>query len=43
MVAAERPGVVPAEIATGHCVALSHPRELAGRLASQATTPGTRR
>lgn len=31
-VAAERLGVVPDEIAAGHCVALSRPRELAGML-----------
>jgi hypothetical protein len=30
-VAAERLGIVPDEIAAGHCVALSHPEEL-GRL-----------
>ena len=41
-VAAERLGIVPDEIAAGHCVALSRPRELAGMLAGHAATPGPR-
>jgi hypothetical protein len=39
-VVAERLGVVPDQIAAGHCVALSRPRELAGMLAGYAATPG---
>jgi len=35
-VVADRLGVVPDEIAAGHAVALSHPKELAGLLASYA-------
>jgi pimeloyl-ACP methyl ester carboxylesterase len=35
-VAAERLGIVPDEIAAGHCVALSRPRELAGMLTGHA-------
>lgn len=35
-VAAERLGIVPDEIASGHCVALSRPRELAAMLAGYA-------
>jgi len=35
-VAAERLGIVPDEIAAGHCVALSCPRELAGMLTGHA-------
>lgn len=35
--AAERLGIVPDEIAAGHCVALSRPRELATLLAGYAT------
>jgi hypothetical protein len=34
-VVADRLGVVPEEIAAGHAVALSHPEELAGMLASR--------
>ncbi len=37
-VVADRLGVVPDEIAAGHAVALSRPRELAGLLASYAAT-----
>ena len=36
-VVAERLGIVPDEIATGHCAALSQPRELADLLARYAT------
>ena len=39
-VVADRLGVVPDEIASGHCVALSHPQELATLLARYATTAG---
>ncbi len=37
-VVAERLGIVPDEIASGHCVALSRPRELATMLAGYART-----
>jgi hypothetical protein len=37
-VATERLGVVPDEIAAGHCVALSRPRELADLLVTSAAT-----
>jgi hypothetical protein len=44
-VVAERLGIVPDEIAAGHCVALSRPAELAGMLAAYAAAhsgpPGT--
>lgn len=36
-VVAERLGITPDEIASGHCVALSHPKELADMLAGYAT------
>ena len=39
-IAADRLGIVPEEIAAGHAVALSRPKELAGTLASYATTSG---
>jgi pimeloyl-ACP methyl ester carboxylesterase len=39
-VVAERLGVVPDEIAAGHCVALSRPKELADLLAGYAASPG---
>jgi hypothetical protein len=39
-VVADRLGVVPDEIAAGHAVALSRPRELARLLASYAPTRG---
>ena len=39
-VAADRLGIVPEEIAAGHAVALSRPKELAETLASYATTTG---
>ena len=39
-VAAERLGIVPDEIAAGHCVALSRPRELADMLDGYAARPG---
>ena len=35
-VVSERLGIVPDEIAAGHCVALGHPRELADLLAGYA-------
>ena len=38
-VVAERLGIVPDEIAAGHCVALSRPSELATMLAEYAATP----
>jgi hypothetical protein len=38
-VVAERLGIVPDQIAAGHCAALSRPRELAGMLAGYAVTP----
>ena len=38
--AADRLGIVPDEIAAGHAVALSRPKELAETLASYATTSG---
>jgi hypothetical protein len=38
-VVAERLGIVPDEIASGHCVALSRPRELASLLAGYAGAP----
>jgi len=41
-VVAERLGIVPYEIAAGHCAALSRPRELAGMLPGHAATAGTR-
>jgi pimeloyl-ACP methyl ester carboxylesterase len=37
-VVAERLGVVPEEIAAGHCVALSRPRELADLLVGDAAS-----
>lgn len=39
-IAADRLGIVPEEIAAGHAVALSRPKELAETLASYATTSG---
>jgi hypothetical protein len=39
-VAADRLGVVPDEIAAGHAVALSRPKELADLLASYPSTAG---
>ncbi len=39
-VAAERLGIVPDEIAAGHRVALSRPRELASVLAGYTASPG---
>ncbi len=39
-VVAERLGIVPDEIAAGHCVALSRPKELADMLAGYAASPG---
>jgi pimeloyl-ACP methyl ester carboxylesterase len=39
-VVAERLGIVPDQIAAGHCVALSHPEELADMLAGYAAMPG---
>ncbi len=39
-VVANRLGIAPGEIAAGHAVALSRPRELAGLLASYAATSG---
>jgi hypothetical protein len=39
-VVADRLGLVPDEIAAGHAVALSRPKELAGLLASYAATSG---
>ena len=33
-------GIVPDEIAAGHCVALSRPRQLADLLAGYAAAPG---
>ena len=38
-IAAERLGITPDEIAAGHCVALSHPKELADILVGFAATP----
>lgn len=38
-VVAARLGIVPDEIASGHCVALSRPRELANLLAGYAGAP----
>lgn len=38
-VVADRLGIVPDEIAAGHCAALSRPRELAGLLATYADAP----
>jgi hypothetical protein len=38
-VAAERLGVVPDEIAAGHCVALGHPHDLANLLDSYTQPP----
>jgi pimeloyl-ACP methyl ester carboxylesterase len=40
-VVAERLGIVPDEIAAGHCVALSRPRELASLLAGYASAPAS--
>jgi pimeloyl-ACP methyl ester carboxylesterase len=37
-IAAERLGIVPDEIVSGHCVALSHPKELADLLVGYAAT-----
>jgi hypothetical protein len=37
-VVADRLAIVPDEIAAGHAVALSHPKELASLLASYAAT-----
>lgn len=39
-VVAERLGIIPDEIAAGHCVALSRPKELADLLAGYAASPG---
>jgi pimeloyl-ACP methyl ester carboxylesterase len=39
-VVTERLGIVPDQIAAGHCVALSRPKELATMLAGYAVTPG---
>jgi hypothetical protein len=39
-VVAERMGVIPDEIAAGHAVALSHPKELATLLVSYSATGG---
>jgi pimeloyl-ACP methyl ester carboxylesterase len=39
-VVAEPLGIVPDEIAAGHCVALSRPKELADMLAGYAASPG---
>jgi len=39
-VVAERLGIVPDQIAAGHCVALSSPKDLASMLAGYAATPG---
>jgi hypothetical protein len=39
-VAAERLGIAPDEIAAGHCVALSRPKELASMLAGYAASAG---
>jgi pimeloyl-ACP methyl ester carboxylesterase len=39
-VVADRLGIVPDEIAAGHAVALSHPKELADLLDSYAVTNG---
>jgi pimeloyl-ACP methyl ester carboxylesterase len=39
-VVGERLGIVPDEIDAGHCVALSRPKELAGRL-DRYRTPGS--
>lgn len=39
-VVAERLGVIPDEIAAGHAVALSHPKELARLLVSYSATGG---
>lgn len=39
-VVAERLGIVPDQIAAGHCVALSRPKDLASMLAGYAATPG---
>ena len=41
-VAAERLGIVPDEIAAGHCVALSRPAELADLLAGTADDASSR-
>lgn len=38
-VVAERLGIVPGEIASGHCVALSRPCELTSLLAGSAGAP----
>jgi pimeloyl-ACP methyl ester carboxylesterase len=38
-VVADRLAIAPEEIAAGHCVALSRPEELAGRLLGSARTP----
>jgi pimeloyl-ACP methyl ester carboxylesterase len=40
-VAAERLGIVPDEIAAGHCVALSRPKELGTLLDTYAPAPGS--
>jgi hypothetical protein len=42
-VVADRLGIVPDEMASGHCVALSHPTELADRLDRYAATTETER
>ena len=39
-VVAERLGITPDEIASGHCAALSHPKELADMLAGYAAASG---
>jgi pimeloyl-ACP methyl ester carboxylesterase len=39
-VVAERLGIVPDEIAAGHCAALSRPKQLADMLTGYAATPG---
>jgi hypothetical protein len=39
-VVADRLGVIPDEIAAGHAVALSHPKELASLLVSYSATGG---
>lgn len=39
-VVAERLGIVPDQIAAGHCVALSRPKDLASMLIGYAATPG---
>jgi hypothetical protein len=40
-IVSERLGITPDEIAAGHCVALSHPQELADLLVSYVPEPSS--